>query len=125
PRLRRPTGMEHMSPSQQIDPYRLLLSAVEARDALGIGVSLEESKGTGQIEQLGNLLGTAAVGTAFRSYAGRALDGEDAVPVQVGSMALVFASDSVARRTFDQVAQASHLRTKLGKTDVSVETVTA
>jgi hypothetical protein len=77
------------------------------------------------IQQIGNVLGTAAISSAFRSFTGGVLESEDTVPLQVGQMALVLADELVAARTFDRVAQAAHLRTKLGATDVSVETVTA
>lgn len=115
--------MENASRSAPIDPDRLLLGPTEARDALGAGIVLEESKTQGQIQHMGQVLGTTAISSAFRSYAGRALNEEDSVPLQVGLMALVFADDRIVRHTFEQVARASHMRTKLGATDVSVETV--
>jgi hypothetical protein len=114
-----------MTDSRTIDPEGLLLTASDAREALGSGVILEIGGSSARVEQLGGVLGAAAVSSAFRSFAGRAIADEDAVPLRVSLMALVFADDGISARTFAQVAKASHLRTKLGGTDVSVETVTA
>jgi len=108
-----------------IDPANVLLTPAETRTALGPGVFLENSRGTKQTEELGTMLKAAAVSSAFCSYAGRAQEDDTEVPVQIGLMALVFKSEHAATYMFDQVAQASHLRTKLDDVDVAVETVTA
>lgn len=118
-------GRTMAEPEGTIDPYALLLSADAVRAALGTGIVVEPGEASARARELGSVLGAAAVGAAFRSFSGAAVSDEASVPFKVGLMALVFAAEGVARRTFDEVAGVAHLRTALDGVDVAVETVTA
>jgi hypothetical protein len=101
----------------------MLLERDDVVVALGGNVSLLPTgeRWTGVI---GEVLQAAAADSDYVRYAGSVADeNEEERPVAVGDMVLVFSSDEVAARTFDQVAQASHLRSELAGAEVSVETV--
>ena len=114
-----------MSQEFELDPERLLISAADVREALGVGVFVEVGGEPSPGQQLGTVLGAAAVATAYRSYSGRAALEDGSVPIKIGLLVLVFASAAISHKTFAQVASASHLRTKIDSLEVSVETVTA
>jgi hypothetical protein len=101
------------------------MSAAEVRESLGAGVFVEVGGESPPGQQLGTVLGAAAIGTAYRSYSGRAALEDGSVPIKIGLLALVFAGAAIGERTFAQVASASHLRTRFDSLEVSVETVTA
>jgi hypothetical protein len=104
---------------------RLLLDVTEAQRALGANVQLQSGKDNSAVRQIGNVVAAAAADAAYRSLNGTvSLENGDR-PVAVGEMALVFEREAIAERTFTQVAEAAHLRTKLGECSVAVETVTA
>jgi hypothetical protein len=100
----------------------MLLTRDDVVAALGGNVQLLPTgeRWTGAI---GDVLQAAAADSDYVRYAGSVADGDDERPVAVGCMVLVFADGAVAARTFDQVAQASHLRSELGGAQVAVETV--
>jgi hypothetical protein len=118
-------GRTAVTEQGSIDPDGLLLGAGEVRDALGPGVFVEVGEANTPVQHLGTVLGAAAIASSYRSYSGRAAGDDLSIPIKIGLMSLVFADTAIAQRTFGQVANASHLRTKLGLIDVSVETVTA
>ncbi len=102
----------------------LMLDQHHIEAALGENVRIEPTKRPSAMGSVGSLLGSTAVSTAFRSFAGM-LHGESSeLPIAVGSLALVFDSESKAGVTFDHVAQAAHLRTRIGECLVAVETTT-
>jgi hypothetical protein len=72
---------------------------------------------------IGEVLQAAAADSDYVRYAGSATDEDEQRPVAVGCMVLVFADGRTASRTFDSVAQASHLRSELEGAQVAVETV--
>src|SRR5579872_6824016 len=109
----------------EIRATRLLLGREEIRHALGNQIRLQTSKQPGAAASIGSVVATAAKDAAYRSYSGSiSVEGTDR-PVAVGTMALVFDSEGTAQHTFSQVAGAAHLRTRIGESHVTVETVTA
>lgn len=100
----------------------MLLERDDVVAALGGNVSVlptgEKWSGT-----IGEVLQAAAADSDYVRYAGSVEDGDEERPIAVGCMVLVFADSDVASRTFDHVAQASHLRSELAGAQVAVETV--
>jgi hypothetical protein len=103
-----------------------LLPAIEqVQAALGTQVRVEPVRAPGGTPSPENILQAAARDSAFRRFAGRLLHGETKGPIAISAMALVFDSAPAAFRTFDRVAAAAHMRTKLDGSEVAVETVTS
>ncbi len=100
----------------------MLLERDDVVTALGGDVNLLP---TGERWQgaIGEVLQAAAADSDYVRYAGSVADGDEERPVAVGCMVLVFSSADIASRTFDSVAQASHLRSELEGAQVAVETV--
>ncbi len=103
----------------------LLPTLSEIQVALGQNVQLSPSRQTSQVQALGDLLGTGAVETAFRSVAGVSTSEAGDLALAVATLALVFDSSDRASATFESVGHVAHLRTRLGESMVAVETVTA
>lgn len=101
---------------------RLLLERDDVVLALGGNVTLLPT-GERWNGAIGEVLQAAAADSDYVRFAGSVEDGDEERPVAVGDMVLVFSSDETAARTFDVVAQASHLRSELEGAEVSVETV--
>lgn len=103
----------------------LLLNQHHIEAALGDKVLVQRSSKPSAVSAVGSLLASTALDSAFRSFAGalRAEDGTE-LPVAVGSLVLAFGGEPVATTTFDHVAQAAHLRTRIGECLVAVETST-
>jgi hypothetical protein len=114
-----------MTRVRDVQAGRLLLDREEIRSALGNGLRLRVSREPGAAASIGSVVAAAARDAAYRSYSG-AVPVEDAErPIAVGMMALVFASEETAERTFGNVASAAHMRARVGESNVAVETVTA
>jgi len=103
---------------------RYLLPSEDIIGALGTRVRLAPSKPPAAAETRGNVLAAAAADFAYQSFAGHLASPEGPRPFAVGTMALVFDRENRAERTFRVVAEAAHLRTSIGASDVAVETVT-
>ncbi|HEX6506312.1 MAG TPA: hypothetical protein VF221_01655 [Chloroflexota bacterium] len=103
----------------------LLISTDEIQSALGPTVRLTDSRKPGQVQAVGDLIGAAAIETAFHSVNGVYASESGESAIAVGTMALVFDSERRAASTFNSVGEAAHLRTRLGNSMVAVETVTA
>lgn len=104
---------------------RLLLGATDVQRALTVATPMEPAKEHVGVQAIGNVVAAAAVDAAYRSLSGRVtVDGSER-PVAVGQLALIFDSTAKSENTFAQVAEAAHLRTRIGECNVAVETVTA
>jgi hypothetical protein len=103
----------------------LLIPVGDLEQALGPGAELEPSKNSAAVGPLGEVVSAAARDAAYRSFTGHVTLEGSSRPVTVGEMALVFDSEATALSTFDQVARAAHLRTRMSDSGVAVETVTA
>src|SRR5947209_4358083 len=102
----------------------LLLSNEDVRVALGESARIEPGTASPAPTSVGQVLRAAATDSAYGRFVGVSVgEGEDR-PLAVSSMALAFESAETASRTFDQVAQAAHMRTELEGAAVAVETVT-
>lgn len=86
---------------------------------------LHLSKEHAAVKAIGNVVDRAASDAAYRSFGGHVILDEAQRPVAVGEMVLVFDVLEKATNTFSHVAEAAHLRTRLGGCEVAVETVTA
>lgn len=100
----------------------LLLERDDVVKALGGDVNLLPT-GERWAGAIGEVLQAAAADSDYVRYAGSVADGDEERPVAVGCMILKFANTDLASRTFDHVAQASHLRSELEGAQVAVETV--
>lgn len=100
----------------------LLLDREDVVTALGGEVNLLP---TGELwtGAIGDVLQAAAADSDYVRYAGSVSDEGQERPIAVGCMVLLFGNEEVAARTFDTVAQASHLRSELAGAQVAVETV--
>ncbi|GAC1445070.1 MAG: hypothetical protein NVSMB52_05270 [Chloroflexota bacterium] len=104
---------------------RLLLGGTEVQRALGSNGRVDVSREPGSIQSLGNLVSAAAADSAYRSFSGYIVAESGSKPVTVAQMALAFGTGSTAEAVFDHIAQAAHLRIRMGESNVAVETVTA
>lgn len=102
----------------------LLLEESDVKRALGGDVVLHLSREHAAVRAIGNVVAQAAVDAAFRSFAGHALLEGAPRPIAVGEMVLMFDNAEKALKTFSVVAEAAHLRTRLGGSSVAVETIT-
>jgi predicted DNA-binding transcriptional regulator YafY len=100
----------------------LLPTAPLLERALGPNVDVVVSAASSPRQMVGEVLRAAAQDSAYRHFRGRSSDelGDTAFGITV--LALVFDSDEKASRTFSAVAEAAHLRTRVGSADVAVET---
>jgi hypothetical protein len=103
----------------------LLLTREDVQQALGPAVSIAQSKAHKAVDTIGSVVAVAARDAGYRSFSGHLTVNGAQRPLAVGQMALLFDQVPVAVRTFTQVAQAAHLRTRVGAADAAVETVTA
>lgn len=103
----------------------LLLSIDDVRSSMEPGVELRPSRNTVPPQAFGDLVGAVATDSAYASFAGRANGGAGEHPIAVGCLALVLPSAETATSTFSRVAEAAHIRTRVGEADVAVETVTS
>lgn len=103
----------------------LLFGLADVRDALGPRVQLEVARENGSSTGVGEVVRSAAADSAFRRFKGTVtLDGQSR-PLAVSGLSLVFDTPAKAARTFEVVAEAAHLRTRLEGCSVAVETVTS
>ncbi len=103
----------------------LLVDSSEVRDALGPEVTVEPGREHRAMTAIGGVVAAAASDAAYRSFGGYLVLAGARRPIAVGEMALVFDTPITAEQTFDHVASAAHLRTRVGDCNVAVETVTA
>ena len=103
---------------------RLLLTEQEIIRALGSDAYVRADAEAGP-SAVGEVLRAAAVESAYRRFRGRIVVEDVERAITISCLALVFDSEAVTDRTFRQVAEAAHLRTRLNDVDVAVETVTA
>jgi hypothetical protein len=101
-----------------------LLSASEVSGALGEHVRLLPGPRHAAIEPIGSILAAAANDVAYGAFSGQLVLATVERPIAVGEMILVFDSEEKAEQTFTSVAEAAHLRTSLGGSQVAVETTT-
>ena len=101
-----------------------LLSAEDARGALGDQVRLHAGAQNEAVRSIGSIIAAAAEDAAYRSFTGQLVLAGVERPVAIGQMVLVFDGESTAERTFSTVAEAAHLRTRLQDCQVAVETTT-
>jgi len=100
----------------------LLLNQSEIQSALTLAAGFAEVRGPSR-ESVGDVLRSAAADSAYRQFRGQLVLNEEPRPLTVSQLALVFESDVIAQRTFDQVAAAAHLRAEVDHCEVAVETV--
>lgn len=103
----------------------LLLESGEVGHALGPEVTVEPGREHRAMTAIGGVVAAAASDAAYCSFGGYLAPAGVRRPIAVGEMALVFDTCSTAEQTFDHVAGAAHLRTRVGDCNVAVETVTA
>jgi hypothetical protein len=101
-----------------------LLTADEAQSALGDQIRLHPGAQHEAVRSIGSIIAAAARDAAYRSFSGHLVLAGVERPVAIGQMVLVFDSEETAQRTFESVAQAAHLKTRLQDCQVAVETAT-
>ena len=101
-----------------------LLPLPVAREALGDEVRLQAGTDDQAVRSLGSIIAAAASDAAYRSLSGHLVLAGVERPVAVAQMVLVFDSSDKAEKTFNTVAEAAHLRTRLRDCQVAVETST-
>jgi hypothetical protein len=102
----------------------LLLSNEDVRIALSDSARVEPGSASPAQTSVGQVLRAAAMDSAYDRFVGVSVSEGEERPLAVSSLALVFDSAGTASHTFDQVAQASHMRTEVEGAAVAVETVT-
>jgi len=104
---------------------RLLPAAHDIERALGPNVRVEPVAENAAMQNIGAVAAAAAEDVAYRSFRGQIVFDDVGRQIAVGELALVFDRTAKAENTFARVADAAHLRIRLGASNVAVETVTA
>ena len=113
-------------PAESEARARLFLPSLsEVESVLGAGASFRPATEHASLQSLGSVAAAAARDAAYRSMTGTIPLNEEPRPLAVGELVLVFDSVAKCEATFNQVAEASHLRIRLDETNVAVETVTS
>jgi hypothetical protein len=107
-----------------VNATSLVLTNEDVRIALGESARIEPGSAAAAPTTVGQVLRAAASDSAYGRFVGVSVGEGQERPLAVGSMALIFDSGETATRTFDQVAQAAHMRTEVEGAAVAVETVT-